>query len=264
MNANIALEQLEHVLSRLRRRHASDELAGAPERVGDARASVDRTMRARHHLERQRLRRGDVIGESPGVGPLEPGRVQQVEEDERLVVHVRRHVVGVVHRAGEAGAEGVDAPEHTGAGVEEAARGGGVEHRWAHDHQIPVADVDRVAHVRPAHALQWELDVGHQSRDRRVVRQERRVGAPFEDDLEVAEVVVVVVREEDPADVLRLDEREHVLQPAVATEEHAGVDDHRFGAPDDQAVGAEVAAGRIGAQGGDEPRVGGDGLGLGG
>ena len=77
-------------------------------------------------------------------------------------------------------------------------------------------------------------------------------------------MVVVVVREEDPADVLRLDDREDVLQPPVAAEEHAGVEDHRLLAADDGAVGAEVPAGRIGGERGDQPGVGGDRLGSGG
>ena len=77
-------------------------------------------------------------------------------------------------------------------------------------------------------------------------------------------MVVVVVREEDPANVLGLDDREDVLQPLVAAEEHARVDDHGLRAADHRAVGAEVAAGGVGGEGRDQPGVGGDRLGGGG
>jgi len=46
-----------------------------------------------------------VHGESFGVGPLQPGCVQQVQEHERLVVHLARHVIGVVQA-------GIASPEH--------------------------------------------------------------------------------------------------------------------------------------------------------
>ena len=54
--------------------------------------------------------------------------------------------------------------------------------------------------------------------------------------VEVAAVVDVVVGEEDPPHVLRLDERERVLQPLLAVRRRAGVDDHRLRAADDHRV----------------------------
>ena len=54
--------------------------------------------------------------------------------------------------------------------------------------------------------------------------------------VEVAGVVDVVVRQEDPPHVLGLDEREHVLQPLLAVGEGAGVDDHRLRAEDHHRV----------------------------
>jgi hypothetical protein len=41
-------------------------------------------------------------------------------------------------------------------------------------------------------------------------------------------VVAVVVREEHPPDVGRVDDAEHVLQPLVPVVNRAGVDDRRF------------------------------------
>ena len=49
-------------------------------------------------------------------------------------------------------------------------------------------------------------------------------------------MVDVVVAEEDPADILRVDEREDVLEVAVAECGHPGVDQDRFGAPDHHRV----------------------------
>ena len=85
--------------------------------------------------------------------------------------------------------------------------------------------------------------------------------ASVEDDLEIPDVVVIVVGDEDPAHEGGVDHRERLLEPGVAHERAAGVDDDRFAAADHEAVGAEVAPGRAGGERRDEPRVGGDRLG---
>ena len=54
--------------------------------------------------------------------------------------------------------------------------------------------------------------------------------------VEVAGVVDVVVGQEDPPHVLRLDQREHVLQPLLTVRGGAGVDDHRLLAEDHHRV----------------------------
>jgi hypothetical protein len=59
----------------------------------------------------------------------------------------------------------------------------------------------------------------------------------------VTDVVVVVVAEEDPAHVLRLHDREHVVEP-VAVADGAGVDDNRLAAGDDQRVDVDADWGR--------------------
>ena len=71
-------------------------------------------------------------------------------------------------------------------------------------------------------------------------------------------MVVVVVREDDPAHVGRLDERGDLLEPGVADEERAGVDQRRLGAADHEAVHPDEGAGRLGGEGRDEPGVVGD------
>jgi hypothetical protein len=74
-------------------------------------------------------------------------------------------------------------------------------------------------------------------------------------------VVVVVVGQEDPAHVGGIDHGEHLLEPVVAHERGAGVDDDGLAARDDEAVDAdERARRRLDAERRHEPRVGGDGL----
>ena len=61
-------------------------------------------------------------------------------------------------------------------------------------------------------------------------------GASVHEGVEVAGVVDVVVADEDPADVVGLDEAEHVGQELVAVLGHAGVDDDRLSGPDHHRV----------------------------
>ena len=60
---------------------------------------------------------------------------------------------------------------------------------------------------------------------------------------QVADVVVVVVGQEDPADVGRVDDREGGLDPLGAGQLVAGVDDHRLGAGDHHRVDGTTVPG---------------------
>ena len=62
------------------------------------------------------------------------------------------------------------------------------------------------------------------------------LGASVHQGVDVARVVDVVVADEHPADVLGLDEAEHVGQELLAVLGHAGVDDDRLGGADDHRV----------------------------
>ena len=61
------------------------------------------------------------------------------------------------------------------------------------------------------------------------VDDERGVGAGRHQRVDVAGVVDVVVADVHPADVLGLDEAEHVGEELLAVLGHAGVDDDRLG-----------------------------------
>ena len=69
---------------------------------------------------------------------------------------------------------------------------------------------------------------------------ERGVRAQLERVEQAAGVVAVVVGEEDPAHVLRLDEREDLLEPELAVDRGTGVDDHGLGASDQHGVDRDV------------------------
>ena len=73
-------------------------------------------------------------------------------------------------------------------------------------------------------------------------------------------MVAVVVGEEDPADVLGLDDGEHLLQPLLPVHRSAGVDDHGLGAADDHGVHRHVEPGLAGGEVRDEVGLGGDRL----
>ena len=74
--------------------------------------------------------------------------------------------------------------------------------------------------------------------------------------VQVADVVVIVVGQEDPADVGRVDDGERGLHPLVPGQLVAGVDDHRLGTGDDHRVERDVRAGRSGHELGDHEGVG--------
>ena len=100
-----------------------------------------------------------------------------------------------------------------------------------------------------------ELEAVRVALDHRPVAHQLRVRARGHHLVEVAGVVDVVVREEDPPHVLRLDEREHVLQPLLAVRRRAGVDDHRLGRRGSpSSSGTRRAAARVRAAPGGSPR----------
>ena len=65
---------------------------------------------------------------------------------------------------------------------------------------------------------------------------ESRIGARLHDLDQIARVVDVVVGDVYPTDLLRLDDREHILEPLLPVRRRPGVDDDRLGAFDDQRV----------------------------
>ena len=101
--------------------------------------------------------------------------------------------------------------KHPGAVVEHATRGRVVEHRWTHrGHRSvtevePIALVDESAPVERGHPL-----LGHPA-DREPGRHQRRVRARLERGEQVARVVAVVVAQEDPADVVGVDDAAETL-----------------------------------------------------
>lgn len=79
-----------------------------------------------------------------------------------------------------------------------------------------VSGVERFAGVDPPHPVHRQLHRTHDALDREVRRHQRGVRAGRERGLEVPRVVMVVVREEDPAHVVGLDDRERGLHPLGA------------------------------------------------
>ncbi len=75
-------------------------------------------------------------------------------------------------------------------------------------------------------------------------------------------MVVIVVREEDPVDVGRVDQREGGVHPLLTTEFVTGVDDHRLGPGDHHPVDRNDGS-RCRREGlVDDPGVAGDPVGL--
>ena len=115
-------------------------------------------------------------------------------------------------RVGERRRERVDGPVHAGLRVEEATGGRRVEDRRPHREQRAVADVERLAVHDPAAAIEREVEAVRVPFDHRPVAHELGVRARGHRFVEVAGVVDVVVRQEDPLHVVRVDELEHFLQ----------------------------------------------------
>ena len=145
----------------------------SPRRIG--------SVGAGHRLHRQRGRRLDVGGEALDVDPLEPRGVPDVHGVEGAGVEVGVGVLGLVDRALHHGPEGVDGPQHAGGGIEQAAGGGRVEQRRAHQVERAVAGVEGLALVEPAHAVQRQLDVAHEAGGHGPVADEGGLRAEVED-----------------------------------------------------------------------------------
>ncbi len=128
---------------------------------------------------------------------------------------------------------------------------------------MPIAGVERVALIEPAHAVERQLDVARQAGHDGEVGNERRVRTEVEHGVEVPDVVVVVVRDEDPSDVDRIDDRERLVQPRVAHERATGVDDDGLFTADDERVRSEERSRGLGSERRDQPGVGGDEMGVG-
>ena len=89
------------------------------------------------------------------------------------------------------------------------------------------------------------------------------LGATVEEVGHVADVVAVVVGQEHPADVGGVDDRRHGVEPLLAVQRGAGVDDDGLLGEDHQRVHEHVRAGLGRDEVGDQVRVGGDALRLG-
>ena len=188
----------------------------------------------------------------------------RVEDGEALVVQVGRHVGRLVHLALVERPERVDRPEHAGGRVEQAARSRGS--RTSAGARGAACGRRRRAR-RPDRANASARAGARRRRTRRATIEKLATSVAFgqrsSTDVEVADVVVVVVRDEDPADVGRIDDRERLVQPLVAHERTAGVDDDGLLAADDERVRAEERSRRFGGERRDQPGVGGDGVGGG-
>ena len=153
-----------------------------------------------------------------------------------------------------------------GGGIEEAAGGRRVEQRRTHQVERAVAGVEGLALVEPAHAVERELDVTEQAGRHRPVAHQGGLRAEVEHRVEVADVVVVVVGDEDPAHVGRVDDREDGGEPASRGRARLPVSTITGSAPRITRLlaGEDAGAARVDGQRGDEERVGGDGMGVGG
>ena len=120
-----------------------------------------------------------------------------------------------VHSAGRQAGERVDDPHRRGLRVVQAAGGRAVEDRRLEQVQRAVAGVEAAAGLDPAHALERQRRLlEREPLDAEEVRDERGVGAQLERVEQAAGVVAVVVRQEDPAHVLGLDD---ARRPSRAT-----------------------------------------------
>ena len=144
---------------------------------------------------------------------LDPWADHLGEEREALAPHLGGDVVGLGDVTGQQRRVAVDRPVHAGLGVEQPTGGRRVEDGWAHRDQRPVADVERFAGVDPAHAIEREFHRPMGSFDGEPVGDQGRLRARVEHGRQVADVVVIIVRQEDPAHVGWIDDREGRLGP---------------------------------------------------
>jgi hypothetical protein len=137
--------------------------------------------------------------------------------------------------AGDGGGERVGRPVDAGALIEETTGRGRVIQRRSQRHERAVSCFERVAAVEPSAALERGGEgVGEALGDGPAAHQ-LRLGTGGHDLGKVAGVVGVVVAEEHPPDIGRVNEAEHVLEPGPPVPDRAGVDDYRLGRLDHEA-----------------------------
>ncbi len=230
--------------------------------------SIDgpRQLRAVGADDHRRGQLGDPVDPTAELGRVDdlvPRAEHRGERHARLGEHLGRHLGDVVDEAEHRRAEGIARPVDAGLGVVQAAGGGRVPRRRADGDERAVAGVERLAVADPALAVDRQLHLAGHPLGREPAGDERRVRAQLEHHVEVAGVIGVVVGEEDPLHVLRLDEPEDLLGPRLAQQLGVGVDDHRLGALDHERVDVhgDGCARRL-AERADEVRALGDAQGV--
>jgi hypothetical protein len=161
--------------------------------------------------------------------------VEPVEQQHALTPGVAVQLGGVGDWMGDVGPKGVDRPVDPGGGVQQPPGGRVVEERRAHRHQGAVAGLEALAVADPADPVERRpevLAVDGIAAHREPGGHQGGVGARIYDLAQVAGVVVVVVGEEHPADIGRVDQVPGVLEPLLAIGGGAGVDQHRLGPGD--------------------------------
>jgi hypothetical protein len=210
-------------------------LTDQPEGLVDHLAVQRRPVRRGDCAGAERLHAIDVPTELAVVEPLVPRAVHAVH-GEPLGPLAALDVSRLDGRIGQHRGERVHRPVEAGAVVEEATRRRRVEQRRHDGRQRAVAGPERFAVVQPAHALERQIEVSGQPLGHEPGRHQRGVRAGFQHGPQVPDVIVVVVGEVDPPHVGRVDQREGVLQPLVAVEVGARIDDHRLLGSDDDRV----------------------------
>lgn len=95
-----------------------------------------------------------------------------------------------------------------------------------------ISNVEGLSIHHPTRSVMREIEAVRVAFDHRPVANKLRVRARRQRLVEIPNVIDVIVRYEDPTDVLRFDQREYVLQPLFAICGGAGIDDHRLLAED--------------------------------
>jgi hypothetical protein len=191
----------------------------------------------------QALHGVDVAVVGQGVEPLVPGGDEAVEQLEALAVQVLRYFVDLVDRAGREGGERVNRPQHAGPLVVERPGRRTVEDRGDDQAQAPVAGDERLGRLPPDHPVHGHRGpLQGEPLPREEAGHQRCLRAHVQHVVEAPRVVAIVVGEEDPADILGLDEREDLLSPVLPMNRGTGIDDDRLLAPDQERVHLDVGA----------------------
>ena len=132
--------------------------------------------------------------------------------------------------------ERVNSPMHLRRRVIQPTRRRRVEHRRTDRLQHPITSIERLAMHHPPTPRQREVETVRVPLDHRPVTDQRRIRARRQRLIQVAGVIDIIVGQEDPTHIGRLDQREHVLQPLTTIRRRAGVDDDRLRPPDHHRV----------------------------